>query len=35
MNSTKPFDGRNFDSEFFLGVMLTETEECIIFVDEI
>ena len=31
MNSTKPFDGRNFDSEFFLDVMLNETEECIIF----
>ena len=34
MKNSKYFDGRNYDANFFLDVMLNETEECIVFVDE-
>ena len=30
----KPRDNRNYDADFFLDVMLNETEECIVFVDK-
>ena len=34
MNSTKPFVNRNYDSDYFLDIMLNETDECIVFVDK-
>ncbi|MBR6529260.1 MAG: sigma 54-interacting transcriptional regulator [Firmicutes bacterium] len=33
MNNKKNYDEHNYDANFFLDVMLNETEECIIFVD--
>ena len=33
MNKIKTYDTNNYNANFFLDIMLNETDECIIFVD--